>query len=256
MKDAVGAPIRVDEETKDSLVAKCQENGWLKRGGYDWQDDPYLEEYPYEFARIEDMEALRQTLGGGNWAIRQGFLYKDLAFIQQVNGGDEWWTLKKTGDGWLDFESWSFEGVAKDYHEFARAITSMHVATPEECKFLDYMRNYEDLMLPPKSWQASGLPEGWKWLEYDDGSGSLTAPDGEKSCTFDKQTREFTDVNGRYCIHEDFSFAKIEKQVAAKLAKQPMFHASALAEQAEAARRAAANLESRTLDEAKRNKDR
>lgn len=181
--------LPVSSQVKEGLVEKCQENDCLMRGGCDWQDDPYLEEYPYEFARIEDMEVLRQTLGGGNWAIRQGFLYKDLAFIQQVNAGDEWWTLKKTDDGWLDFESWSFGSVAKDFHKFARAITSMHVATPEECKDLDYMRDYEELMLPPRCWQASDLPEGWQWAEYDDGSGSLSAPDGEKVCTFDKQTR-------------------------------------------------------------------
>lgn len=141
--------LPVSSQVKEELVEKCQENDCLMRGGCDWQDDPYLEEYPYEFARIEDMEVLRQTLGGGNWAIRQGFLYKDLAFIQQVNAGDEWWTLKKTDDGWLDFESWSFGSVAKDFHKFARAITSMHIATPEECKDLDYMRDYEELMLPP-----------------------------------------------------------------------------------------------------------
>lgn len=256
MKEIADAPIRVDEETKASLVEKCQENGWLKRGGYDWQDDPYLEEYPYEFAWIEDMETLRQTLGSGNWAIRQGFLYKDLAFIQQVNGGDEWWTLKKTDDGWLDFESWSFEGVAKNYYEFAQAITSMHVATLEECKDLEYMRDYEELMLPPKCWQASGLPAGWRWLEYHDGSGSLSAPDGEKVCTFDRQTREFTDVNGSYCIYEDFSFARIEKQVASRLAKEPLFHTVSLSEQAEAARQTAAKMESGMREEMKRAKDR
>ena len=36
-----------DERTKRELADKCQENGWLRRGGYPWQDDPYLEEYPY-----------------------------------------------------------------------------------------------------------------------------------------------------------------------------------------------------------------
>lgn len=256
MKEIADALIRVDEETKASLVEKCQENGWLKRGGYDWQDDPYLEEYPYEFARIEDIEVLRRTLGSGNWAIRQGFLYKDLAFIQQVNSGDEWWTLKKTDDGWIDFESWTFGGVAQDYREFASAITSMHVATPEECEDLDYMRDYEDLTLPPRCWQASGLPEGWRWLEYDDGSGFLTAPDGEKACTFDKQTREFTDVYGGHRIHEDFSFSKIEKQAASRLAGDPLFHAAPLAEQAEAARHAAVELEAGRRAETGRVKDR
>ena len=42
-----------DERTKRELADKCQENGWLRRGGYPWQDDPYLEEYPYEFAKAE-----------------------------------------------------------------------------------------------------------------------------------------------------------------------------------------------------------
>ena len=33
-----------DERTKRELADKCQENGWLKVGGFDWQDDPFLEE--------------------------------------------------------------------------------------------------------------------------------------------------------------------------------------------------------------------
>ena len=49
----------VDRGLHEALVAKCQENGWLKRGGYDWQDDPWLEEYPYEFVEAEDVSALR-----------------------------------------------------------------------------------------------------------------------------------------------------------------------------------------------------
>ena len=51
----------VDGGLHEALVAKCQENGWLKRGGYDWQDDPWLEEYPYEFVEAEDVSALRGT---------------------------------------------------------------------------------------------------------------------------------------------------------------------------------------------------
>lgn len=80
---------RITGREHDGLVEKCQENGWLKVGGFDWQDDPFLEEYPYEFSRTESVDRLREALGSGNWAIRQGFCYRDLAFIQQVNGGDE-----------------------------------------------------------------------------------------------------------------------------------------------------------------------
>ena len=35
------------QEEQKSLEEACQKNGWLKRGGFAWQDDPYLEEYPY-----------------------------------------------------------------------------------------------------------------------------------------------------------------------------------------------------------------
>ena len=132
---------RIEPDEHEALVSKCQHNGWLMYGGYDWQDDPYLEEYPYEFARTDDVEALRSALGHGNWAIRQGFLYEDLAFIQQVNGGDEWWTLKLADGKWHDFESWSFQRIAKDPAEFADAISHMHHATLEECLRLEYMRS-------------------------------------------------------------------------------------------------------------------
>lgn len=129
----------VDGSTMDSLVAKCQENGWLKRGGYAWQDDPYLEEYPYDFVQAESVEDLREFFVQGNWALRQGIVYKDLAFVQQLDGGDEWWTLKRTDSGWLDFESWSFGRIVQEPERFAHAIECMHRATPEQCKRLEYM---------------------------------------------------------------------------------------------------------------------
>lgn len=37
---------RITGREHEELVEKCQENGWLKVGGFDWQDDPFLEEYP------------------------------------------------------------------------------------------------------------------------------------------------------------------------------------------------------------------
>ena len=66
-----------DERTKRELADKCQENGWLRRGGYPWQDDPYLEEYPYEFAKAGSVEELRGFFAHGNWALRQGIVYED-----------------------------------------------------------------------------------------------------------------------------------------------------------------------------------
>jgi hypothetical protein len=138
-----------DERTRRSLYLKCQENGWLMVGGYSWQDDHWLEEYPYEFSEVGGVEGLREAFRQGNWAIRQGFLYDDLAFVNQVDGGDEWWTLKRVGrDGgasdWLDFESWSFRTLAEERAHggsdaFVNAVRSMQMAAPGQCKKLDYM---------------------------------------------------------------------------------------------------------------------
>lgn len=135
----------VDTQTEETLIEKCQQNGWLMRGGCDWQDDPYLEEYPYEFCIADDLGELRDFFAHGNWAIRQGVIYKDLAFIQQVNGGDEWWTLKQVDDGWLDFENISFEGMVRQPDNFNRLVCSMVAASPQACRDLDYLESQESL---------------------------------------------------------------------------------------------------------------
>ena len=152
----------LDRLKHKALVEKCQENGWLMRGGYDWQDDPFLEEYPYDFVEAYSLDELRRYFAYGNMAIRQGVVYDDLAFIQQVNGGDEWWTLKQTGkgsqpDNWLDFESWSFYHSAvelKDINpdEFNRNIVSMQMASVSQCRELNYM-----LPIDSPFWQFSAL---------------------------------------------------------------------------------------------------
>lgn len=134
---------RITGREHEELVEKCQENGWLKVGGFDWQDDPFLEEYPYEFSRTESVDRLREALGSGNWAIRQGFCYRDLAFIQQVNGGDEWWTLKRDGDAWTGFESWSFGAIAQEPERFERAMRDMCEATPEQCRSGEWAHLHE-----------------------------------------------------------------------------------------------------------------
>lgn len=59
------------QEEHDSLVEKCQKNGWLKRGGFDWQDDPWLEEYPYEFSRASTIKDLADFFSNGNWCVWQ-----------------------------------------------------------------------------------------------------------------------------------------------------------------------------------------
>ena len=129
----------IEDREHNLLVKKCQENGWLRKNGFAWQDDPYLEEYPYRFYKTQDIESLRNVFVHGNRAIREGFIYKDLAFIQQVDGGDEWWTCKRFDNEWVAFESWSFSQFARDPIEFKDAILHMQYATKKECTSLDYM---------------------------------------------------------------------------------------------------------------------
>lgn len=146
---------RITGREHDGLVEKCQENGWLKVGGFDWQDDPFLEEYPYEFSRTDSVDRLREALGSGNWAIRQGFCYRDLAFIQQVNGGDEWWTLKRDGDEWTGFESWSFGAIDQEPERFERAMRDMCEATPEQCRSGEWAICTRRL---PSRWRSAPRP--------------------------------------------------------------------------------------------------
>ncbi len=156
----------ISPETKSAIYNKCQENGWLKKDGYAWQDDPDLEDYPYSLILIKDIETLRKFFNHGNWALRSGVIYKDLVFIQQVDGGDEWWTLKEVNEnGYLDFESNTFHGVAKHPKLFSRFINEMELATPKQCEQLDYDIFRQDIK---KQIIGDIVPPDWEYLAQDE----------------------------------------------------------------------------------------
>ena len=68
----------------------------------------------FSVRRIERKEELLERFGHGNWSINVGFVWQDLAFIQQTDGGDEWLTLREQEDGsWQSFESISFYHIIK-----------------------------------------------------------------------------------------------------------------------------------------------
>lgn len=72
------------------IMEACKNNPWLSNGA------AYpLEDYPFTFELITAVESLKTVMDHGNTAIRTCYLYEDLAFVQQVNGGDEWLTLRK-----------------------------------------------------------------------------------------------------------------------------------------------------------------
>lgn len=159
--------LAIGDAEKDSLIEACQRNAWLKHGGIPWEDDPYLEDYPYEFSRAESIEALKGFFEHGNWALRQGVLFGDLAFINQINGGDEWWVLKNLGEGsWLDFESMNMGAIAKDSSDFIRNVAGMQLATEDECRTKEYCAPRTEMI-----WQGDAFPF--------DGEGYVIASDGD-----------------------------------------------------------------------------
>ncbi len=97
--------------TAEELTAKQQENDWLRNR--DAEDGVFTEypthDYKYDtYYECLSIEELKRAFLYGNWAIRQGFIYETLAFINQMNGGSEWWALKKFPDGrLLPFDSMS-----------------------------------------------------------------------------------------------------------------------------------------------------
>lgn len=139
--------------TKKEITEKMQQNPWLKRGGVDFEEDPFMES-DYVFGNYyvcETLEELKKAFLYGNWAIRQGFIYQSLALINQINGGDEWWTIKKFPDGEIiAFESCSMKRIIESEPEgyFEDYINQMLKATKEKCRKLEYCDEEFDKKYP------------------------------------------------------------------------------------------------------------
>lgn len=141
--------------TEEELWAKCQENDWLKTGGIEFDDSVGFigsaGETDYVFSAYEcySLLELKRAFLRGNWAIRQCFTYKNLAFINQINGGDEWWAIHKDKDGTLTaFDSitmgtYGRHGVIN--HEASRHIVYRELHTTEYVYRGDVEREAEEL---------------------------------------------------------------------------------------------------------------
>lgn len=99
---------KVNLYERSAIIDECQSNWSLK----EFEEYPY-DEYPYNFSKIETAEELKKELCSGGYCIRTAFMYEDLAFVQQVDGGDEWLTMKQNGDKFETFESISFYAMHK-----------------------------------------------------------------------------------------------------------------------------------------------
>lgn len=109
----------------------------------DFAEDPFMES-DYVFGNYyvcNTIKELRKAICYGNWAIRQGFIYQRIALINQVNGGDEWWTLKKFEDEEIiAFESLSLKRMIEDHDDgyLEDFMAQLMKATKEQCRKLEY----------------------------------------------------------------------------------------------------------------------
>ena len=83
--------------------------------------------------KCESLEQLEDYFRQGNWCLGQGFYYQNLCFINQINGGDEWLTIKDD----YDFESVTF-GRMIERGEFYIYLDRLLKATKEQCLNLTY----------------------------------------------------------------------------------------------------------------------
>lgn len=75
-------------EWLDTWVEIGKRKPWIAQA-----DDPEFDQSM--LVECKTMDYLVQQLVQGNYCIGQGFYYRDLCFINQVDGGDDWITIKQ-----------------------------------------------------------------------------------------------------------------------------------------------------------------
>lgn len=103
-------------KTEKDFKAECYKigmaNGWCS-GEYELADGGFITEEDClnenRFFAIDDLRELERFFKNGNWCLGEAVIFGDLCFINQINGGDEWLTIKKFPSGEIKaFESISF----------------------------------------------------------------------------------------------------------------------------------------------------
>lgn len=88
------------------------------------------------FTECKTVDELIDKFRRGNWSLGTAFWYEDLCFINQVNGGDEWLTIRKD----IAFDSVSCRLIIMKYGSegFKDHIRRYKKATDEQLRNLEY----------------------------------------------------------------------------------------------------------------------
>lgn len=101
-------------------------NPWIAQA----YDPPFTKTSFYECTTPEE---LKEKFEHGNWCLGTAFHYRDVCFINQIDGGDEWLTIRHD----MAFDSISWMLVIRN-GEFHNLLNRLLRATPEQCRRLEY----------------------------------------------------------------------------------------------------------------------
>jgi len=124
----------LSEEMRERLrtfLRLGNENPWVREA---W-DPPFNE---LSFCVCSDEDQLIEKILRGNWCLGQAFVLDDICFINQVDGGDEWLTIK----GSTAFESITMQTATESREQAEERIRDtlrrIRSASEEQCRKLDY----------------------------------------------------------------------------------------------------------------------
>lgn len=101
-------------------------NPWIKDA-----TDPAFSKFM--LIRVANLKDLKSIFQHGNWCLGQGFHFQNLCFINQIDGGDEWLTIKDD----YAFESVTFQKIIET-GQFETYIQRLLKASKNDCINLDY----------------------------------------------------------------------------------------------------------------------
>ena len=111
------------------------QNPWISREAFEkweralsWLDSPFDAKSFQQTFTIEDLSKnLLQT-----WSIGVAFYFENIAFINQINGGNEWRVIRDD----TSFESLSGWACTVEY--ITDFVQRVQAATPEQLRRLEY----------------------------------------------------------------------------------------------------------------------
>jgi Domain of unknown function (DUF3846) len=116
----------LDAELRAAWFKLGQANPWIKTA----DDPPFTRD---SFVGCYSIEELADRIGHGNWSLGTAFYYRELCFINQIDGGDEWLTIRHG----IAFESMTLEPSIED-GTFVSLVRRLLTASKEQCLRLEY----------------------------------------------------------------------------------------------------------------------